>query len=619
MKNFCCIAVFLLSFTLNGLISCSNLASDSDNIDARFDMPRGTFTGTGTVTKYTFTHKDYPYSKDRNYEVYVPQGLVAGTRYPMLMVLHGCAMEDSAPGSTVSDALREWNLDLIADSEKVILVLPFLKTTDYPAGERASNCWGWWRDEHRHAGAGEAEDIHQIAMAVEASTGTPHSGKIDPNRRYVTGLSAGGAMAIIQATAYNRYWAAIAAAEALPYGESSNCVTYGDIAPKSCTSVSNLVTAARNELKKTADYRMVPMMEIHSLNDTVADFNPNAPNIRKVALTIFGSGPDQAASETFDCTYEGISCEQKRYKNSSNKVIIETRYYNGDKGPQSGSLGGGHYWVGDDGSTDNWSYDKGPVNSTGIWAFLKDKTLVDKPPTPPTAPTNLEPSNITYKSFTLSWTAATDNVSISGYEVVNADNNAAMGHTSTTSYDVTGLIPSTAYRVKVKAFDNENTPGPYSDTLRVTTAAAPPDIEPPSVPTGLTASNIGPTSFVLSWTASTDDITGVSGYEVFQSLSQDSGYASIGTVTETSKPVSGLTANTPYYFKVRAYDAKPNYSALSAYKQVKTNPAGCNSCGQQSTWSLKNSCCVSAGCTGFAPFYNWCYQTIVSTKCSCWQ
>lgn len=90
-----------------------------------------------------------------------------------------------------------------------------------------------------------------------------------------------------------------------------------------------------------------------------------------------------------------------------------------------------------------------------------------------------------------------------------------------------------------------------------------PDTQAPSVPNGLTATNITTNSFTLSWNASTDNVA-VSGYEVFQDN------VSIGTTATTSKNVSGLSANTTFSYTVTAFDEAGNTSATSAALQVTT-------------------------------------------------
>jgi len=97
------------------------------------------------------------------------------------------------------------------------------------------------------------------------------------------------------------------------------------------------------------------------------------------------------------------------------------------------------------------------------------------------------------------------------------------------------------------------------------TTAPPPivDIEKPSVPTGLSASNITSSSFTLSWTASTDNV-GVASYEIF------AGTSSKGTTTTTSISVAGLTASTTYAITVKAKDAAGNLSNASTVLNITT-------------------------------------------------
>ncbi|MDT8414467.1 MAG: endonuclease [Flavobacteriaceae bacterium] len=94
-----------------------------------------------------------------------------------------------------------------------------------------------------------------------------------------------------------------------------------------------------------------------------------------------------------------------------------------------------------------------------------------------------------------------------------------------------------------------------------------PDSTPPSVPNGLTASNVTATSLSLSWNASTDD-TEVTGYEVFQNGS------TIGTTPTTSLNVTNLIASTTYTFTVTAFDAENNTSLPSTELQVTTASSG---------------------------------------------
>lgn len=182
----------------------------------------------------------------------------------------------------------------------------------------------------------------------------------------------------------------------------------------------------------------------------------------------------------------------------------------------------------------------------------------------PTAPTSLSSSNITTTEFTLSWTAATDNVGVTGYDIYRGT--TLIGSTTTaTTFNVTGLTANTTYSMTVKAKDGAGNISAASTALNVTTSAL--DIIAPSVPSALSASSITLSGFTLNWTASSDNVA-VTGYEIFRNG------VSIGTSSTTSFNVTGLSSNTTYAMTVRAYDAVNNYSAQSSPALNVTTSAG---------------------------------------------
>ncbi len=89
--------------------------------------------------------------------------------------------------------------------------------------------------------------------------------------------------------------------------------------------------------------------------------------------------------------------------------------------------------------------------------------------TAPTAPTNLASANITTTTFTLSWTASTDNVGVTGYDVYQAG--VLKTSVTTTSASITGLTASTTYSFTVKAKDAAGNVSAASNALNVTTAS----------------------------------------------------------------------------------------------------------------------------------------------------
>jgi chitodextrinase len=94
--------------------------------------------------------------------------------------------------------------------------------------------------------------------------------------------------------------------------------------------------------------------------------------------------------------------------------------------------------------------------------------------TPPTAPTGLSASAASSSQINLTWTAATDNVGVTGYRVercqgAGCSNFAEIGTTSSTSFGDSGLSASTSYSYRVRAGDAANNLGPYSNTATTTT------------------------------------------------------------------------------------------------------------------------------------------------------
>ncbi len=190
----------------------------------------------------------------------------------------------------------------------------------------------------------------------------------------------------------------------------------------------------------------------------------------------------------------------------------------------------------------------------------------------PTAPTNLAASSIAQTTCSLSWTASTDNVGVTGYEIYK--NGVLLTTVTTTSYAVTGLTASTAYTFYVKAKDAAGNVSAASSTVNVTTLAVVVDTQAPTAPTNLASSSVTSTSCSLSWTASTDNI-GVTGYEVYKNG------VLLTTVTTTSYAVTGLTASTAYTFYVKAKDAAGNVSAASSTINVTTSATTITYCASK--------------------------------------
>jgi YVTN family beta-propeller protein len=187
--------------------------------------------------------------------------------------------------------------------------------------------------------------------------------------------------------------------------------------------------------------------------------------------------------------------------------------------------------------------------------------------TPPSTPGALTAAVGSNTQINLSWSASTDNVGVTGYQIERCQgagcaNFAFLATVTTTTYSNTGLTAATSYSYRVRGGDGAGNLSGYSSVSTATTLAAP-DTTAPTAPKNLAATPVSSTSINLSWTASTDKV-GVTRYEVRRCQGAScSAYTVIGTTTGTTYGDTGLTASTTYRYRVRAQDAAGNFSGLS--------------------------------------------------------
>lgn len=92
----------------------------------------------------------------------------------------------------------------------------------------------------------------------------------------------------------------------------------------------------------------------------------------------------------------------------------------------------------------------------------------------PTAPTGLQVNGTpTSSSVSLSWSAATDNVGVTGYHIYKGSALAGTVSGSTLSYTVSGLNADTAYTFTVRAVDAAGNESANSNAVTATTAQGP--------------------------------------------------------------------------------------------------------------------------------------------------
>lgn len=186
----------------------------------------------------------------------------------------------------------------------------------------------------------------------------------------------------------------------------------------------------------------------------------------------------------------------------------------------------------------------------------------------PSAPGTLSSTAQTSSSISLSWGASTDNVGVTGYQVLRAPGTSGGTFTqiatpATNSFVDSGLAANTSFRYQVRARDAANNVSAVSNTITATTLAGTGDITPPTVPTNLAATATTASSISLGWTASTDNV-GVTGYQILRAPGASGGtFTQIATSPSNSYVNTGLAANTTFRYQVRATDAAGAISAVS--------------------------------------------------------
>src|SRR5271156_2236406 len=194
--------------------------------------------------------------------------------------------------------------------------------------------------------------------------------------------------------------------------------------------------------------------------------------------------------------------------------------------------------------------------------------------TPPTTPTNLAAAAASATQISLAWSPSTDSVAVTGYDVercqgANCTNFAQIATTVGTTYDDTGLTPSTSYSYRVRATDGAGNLSRYSPAATAVTTAP-----SPTAPSNLTAVAASGTQINLSWTASTETGGTISKYLVERCQGAGcANFTQVGTSTTASYNNTGLTASTSYSYRVRATDALNNTSPYSNTASATTSGA----------------------------------------------
>jgi chitodextrinase len=180
---------------------------------------------------------------------------------------------------------------------------------------------------------------------------------------------------------------------------------------------------------------------------------------------------------------------------------------------------------------------------------------------------------VTPTQLQVSWTAATDNIGVTGYAVTR--NLKGRPDEASNSFLDTGLQPDTEYCYRVTPFDKAGNRAEGSPAFCGRTPAT--DTQPPGWPFGLTAFASSTTSIELQWAPGANS-SDVRDYVIYMSGRQVA-HTSNGSL---STIITKLRPNTNYCFTVAAIDTSGNVGPQGSEECVTTRGTA--------AWSMKIKC-----------------------------
>lgn len=206
---------------------------------------------------------------------YLPTRLGAGA--PLVVILHGCGQ--TAAGYDLGTGWSQ-----LADQLGFALLAPEQKAANNP-----NTCFDWFNPEDITRGEGEAASIARMIQTMVETH------RLDATRIYITGLSAGGAMAAVMLATYPEMFQGGAIIGGLAFGAAQNVRD----ALESMRSAPLRAPAQWGELVRAASDHKGPWPKIsiwHGALDAVVNINNAQASVAQWAdvhgLSLMGAAQD---------------------------------------------------------------------------------------------------------------------------------------------------------------------------------------------------------------------------------------------------------------------------------------------------------------------------------------
>lgn len=286
----------------------------------------------------------------RAYDVYLPVGLRRRTRVPLVVLLHGC-------NQTATEFAHSTRFTTTADRNGFVVAVPHQESRHHP-----QRCWRWYESAHQHRTTGEPAVLAGVTAQVLAED---ERWRIDPRRVYVTGLSAGGAMALTMAATHPDLYAAVGVHSAPAYRSAS----------RATQAASAMAGRAHAPLPVPgAGVAMAPTIVVQGTADTVVRA-PNGDQVVDQWLAYRAAATDLSdpagigrTRTTAGHTRDGRGYTTVRWYTKRGRKVLEHWLIQGL----------GHAWSGGrDGC--RYSDPAGPRAATLMWQFFSNHKLDRRP------------------------------------------------------------------------------------------------------------------------------------------------------------------------------------------------------------------------------------------------
>jgi len=359
--------------------------------------------------------------------VYAPDTLVSPP--PILVAIHYCT--GTGPAFFSGTEFRT-----LADRYGFIVI--------YPSATRSGQCFDVSSPQAlRRNGGSDPVGIMSMVTYVIQSYGA------NANRVYVTGASSGAMMTNVMLGDYPDVFKAGAAFMGVPH--SCFGTTDGSMWNSQCANGQRIMTAqqwgdlARGAFPGYAGAR--PRMQVwHGTNDTTLRYPNFGEEIKQWTNVL---GVSQTPSFT-DMPQSGWT--RTRYGGTGIGAPVEAISLNG----------AGH------------DLPRAGQAAMAIQFFGLDTGGTGTDTQAPSVPANLASPAQTGSSISLAWSASTDNVGVTGYQVLRAPGTSGgtftqVGTSTATSFVNSGLSANTTFRYQVRAVDAAGNASAVSSTVTATT------------------------------------------------------------------------------------------------------------------------------------------------------